>query len=147
MIITKTHQESMLSSYSENHTIDESSGFVDGMNAMFELINKNYSKSSEHYPSQQNYIMKQLKLTRQELDQIGFYKAMSIGDEMNPSREYYKIDTLNGFFYYNPDESENVWYHQTIIGDRSNHVHLNIHKKPQLFTLLQCFRVKINKIV
>jgi len=42
MIITKEHQEAMVLNYvKEGHNSDECMGFIDGMNEMFELINKN----------------------------------------------------------------------------------------------------------
>jgi len=41
MIVTKEQQEKILQKYmKENHTTDECSGFIDGMNAAIELIDK-----------------------------------------------------------------------------------------------------------
>ena len=44
MILTKEHQEALLSKYSENHNFDECVGFVDGLNAAIDYIIKNASK-------------------------------------------------------------------------------------------------------
>jgi len=45
MIITKEHQEAMVLSYQKkgHNTINEVLAFIDGMNAMFELVNKKYN--------------------------------------------------------------------------------------------------------
>ncbi len=41
MIITKEQQEAILNNYmKEKHNADECSGFIDGMNAMYDLINR-----------------------------------------------------------------------------------------------------------
>jgi len=90
--------------------------------------------------------MRQLKLTNKELLEIGFKKNKSISDEMNEERVFFNIPTLNGHFYYNQNENKYTWYHKTIIGEVANDVHLDISKKPELFTLLSCFNVKFNLI-
>ena len=82
----------------------------------------------------------QLKLTNTELDKIGFKECKSEADEMNPAKTYFKIETINGYFYYNPNESIYTWYHKTIIGDSHNDVHLDIQRRPELFVLLDCFK-------
>lgn len=41
MVITKEHQEAMLQRYAKNHGTEECLGYVDGMNAILELMNKN----------------------------------------------------------------------------------------------------------
>lgn len=91
--------------------------------------------------------MNQLKLKNSELLKIGFEKYKTNSDELNPSRNCFKIETLNGYFYYNPDEKDYVWYHKTIIGDVSNYVHLDITERPELFVLLSCFRAKYNLVL
>lgn len=88
--------------------------------------------------------MNQLQLTKKELKLIGFKKYKTKGDKRNPQRISFKINTTNGYFYYTPELC--VWYHKTFIGDKSNHIHLNIQKKPELFLLLSCFNAEINKI-
>ena len=90
--------------------------------------------------------MSQLKLTNSQLCEIGFIKCLSKGDKMNADKSYFKIDTINGYFYYNPDEEVYKWYHKTIIRKKSNHVNLDISKKEELFILLSCFKSKFNLI-
>ena len=88
--------------------------------------------------------MNQLKLTDKELDGIGFKECKSEADKMNPAKTYFKIEILNGYFYYNPKEDLYTWYHKTIIGEVANDVHLDITKKPELFILLACFKAEFN---
>ena len=90
--------------------------------------------------------MNQLKLTKKELLEIGFKKCKSKGDKNNGVKTYFKIEILNGYFYYNPKEEIYTWYHKTIIGEIANDVHLDISKKPELFTLLACFRAEFNLV-
>ncbi len=82
--------------------------------------------------------MDQLKLTNKELLEIGFKRCKS---------KEYEIKTLNGYFYYNPNEEIYTWYHKTIIGKTSNNINLDICKKAELYVLLQCFKVKFNIIL
>ena len=91
--------------------------------------------------------MKQLKLSNKELLEIGFKEYESQADEMNTVKIYFKIKTINGYFYYNPKENKYTWYHRTIIGNTSNDVHLNINKKPELLLLLSCFNVEFNTVL
>tara|TARA_R110000787_G_scaffold268455_1_gene374946 strand:- start:9 stop:290 length:282 start_codon:yes stop_codon:yes gene_type:complete len=90
--------------------------------------------------------MEQLELTKEELDNIGFKKFSSIPDADNPKRDVYKIETLNGYFYYNPSSLLKTykWYHKTIIGNTANDLHLDITKKPELFVILQSFKCDFN---
>jgi ssDNA-specific exonuclease RecJ len=90
--------------------------------------------------------MKQLKLTNQELKSIGFKKCQSEADEMNFSSFYFKVKTINGYFYYNPTQEVYTWYHKTIIGDTANDVHLDVTKKAELFVLLQCFKAEFKLV-
>ena len=90
--------------------------------------------------------MKQLKLKNSELFKIGFKKIKTAGDELNPCRIIFKIETLNGYFYCNPEEDCYVWYHKTVIGDFSNDIHLDVTSKPELFVTLRCFRAKFNLV-
>lgn len=90
--------------------------------------------------------MKQLNLTKKELKNIGFKEYKGKGDETNTARTYFKIETINGYFYYNPEEIEYKWYHKTIIGDIANSVHLDIRNTIELYVTLQCFKVKFNLI-
>ena len=49
MIITKEQQERILDKYSkEGHNTFECSGFIDGINATIELINKTITKNKNH---------------------------------------------------------------------------------------------------
>jgi len=41
MVLTKEHQEQMINSYLKTHTVAETEAFIDGMDAMVKLINKN----------------------------------------------------------------------------------------------------------
>tara|TARA_R110000782_G_C14535932_1_gene383093 strand:- start:31 stop:306 length:276 start_codon:yes stop_codon:yes gene_type:complete len=86
--------------------------------------------------------MEQLKLTNQELKSIGFEKCQSEADEMNPSSTYFKVKTINGYFYYNPKQEIYTWYHKTIIGDTANDVQLDVNRKAELFVLLQSFKAE-----
>jgi hypothetical protein len=66
----------------------------------------------------------QLHLTALQLKSFGFMQTVvktksAISDEED-FRVYYKKETLNGFFYYNPLEVMSTWYHKTIIGEHSN---------------------------
>lgn len=90
--------------------------------------------------------MNQLKLKQKELLAIGFEEAKSVGDEMNKARTYFKINTANGCFYYNPKEDIYTWYHATI-GKHGNDVHLDITKRAELFVLLACFKCKFNLVI
>lgn len=85
--------------------------------------------------------MIQLKLTRKQLLRIGFTKKTYPADEMNSKQTTYEIETINGCFYYNITNDKYRWYHKTIIGNHSNHIHLNIKKLPELFMVLACFQV------
>ena len=92
--------------------------------------------------------MEQLELTKEELDNIGFKKFSSIPDAYNPERDVYKIETLNGYFYYNPSPLINKykWYHKTIVGDTANDVHLDITSKAELFVILRAFKCEFNPV-
>lgn len=91
-----------------------------------------------------NKKMSQLKLSNKELLEIGFKECKSEADEMNPSKTYFKIDTLNGYFYYNPKEDIYTWYHRTVIGEFTNDVNLDINVKSELFVLLSCYKADFN---
>ena len=88
--------------------------------------------------------MEQLQLTEKELLEIGFTKEVSKSDEMNEAKVFFKIPTLNGYFYYNPNAKKYTWYHKTIIGGVANDINLNLTQRPVLFSLLSCFNVKYN---
>lgn len=56
MILTKEHQEAMVANYAKYGASTESiTGFIDGMNAIVELLNKTDNKSSEHGPVKGEY--------------------------------------------------------------------------------------------
>ena len=90
--------------------------------------------------------MQQLKLSTKELKEIGFKECNVDADKMNLAKNYFKLETINGYFYYNPEQDKYAWYHKTIISDVSNDVHLDITNKPELFVLLRCFNTKFNII-
>ncbi len=90
--------------------------------------------------------MSQLKLSNKELLGIGFKECKSDADEMNTAKTYFKIKTINGYFYYNTTEQKYTWYHKTIIGEVANDVLLDITKKPELFVLLRCFNADFNLV-
>lgn len=89
----------------------------------------------------------QLKLQHDTLISIGFDKKTTVADEDNPSRDFYEIPCVNGFFYYNPNEEQYKWYQKVVIGDYSNHILLNIEELEELYIILQCFRVNFNLII
>tara|TARA_R110000822_G_scaffold74863_1_gene179825 strand:- start:14597 stop:14872 length:276 start_codon:yes stop_codon:yes gene_type:complete len=88
--------------------------------------------------------MEQLDLKSNELDSIGFERMICKSDEMNPARDIFKINTINGYFYYNPSQDVYKWYHKTIIGETANDVHLDITKKAELFVILQSFKCEFS---
>ena len=81
----------------------------------------------------------QLRLTGQQLENIGFVKSV-FKDQAEQDRIIYKIETINGYFYYNPNEDIYKWYISTIIGSGANDIHLDITNIEELFTILTCFR-------
>lgn len=88
--------------------------------------------------------MKQLKLSTQQLFDIGFVKVTHTVNDKNLNkveRSTFEINCLNGCFYYNPDEEEKVWYQRITIGDCSNHINLDIQKLPELFVILSTFKI------
>tara|TARA_R110000787_G_scaffold71230_1_gene158510 strand:+ start:274 stop:549 length:276 start_codon:yes stop_codon:yes gene_type:complete len=91
--------------------------------------------------------MKQLELTNDELVSIGFELCISKGDEMNTPREFFKIETLNSYFYYNPNQEIHKWYHKTIIGDNANNINLDITQRPVLFSILSAFKADFNIVM
>jgi hypothetical protein len=80
--------------------------------------------------------MKQLELTPLQLTTIGF-KA---------NKTTFEIKTINGCIYYNPNEKLYKWYHETVLGERANHIHMDIKNTDSLYCLLEVFQVKYNKI-
>jgi hypothetical protein len=91
--------------------------------------------------------MTQLNLTIEDLEAIGFVKHIYPADELNSEKTVFEIPCLNGCFYYNPGEIKYKWYHKTIIGEFSNHIHLAIYTKEELYTILACFNVRIGTLV
>lgn len=93
--------------------------------------------------------MFQLKLTKEELLEIGFiennYPASE--DEFSSEKTTFEIPCLNGCFYYNPNEENKVWYQKIVIGDYSNHINLDITSRPVLYNVLDAFKVKFNLII
>lgn len=93
--------------------------------------------------------MKQLKLSKENILAIGFKEKHHPASEHEFSVEKttYQIKTINGYFYFNPDQSTYVWYHKTIVGEMSNHINLDITDVPTLYSVLSAFRVKFNLII
>ena len=85
--------------------------------------------------------MSQLILNAKQLSEIGFIKRRY------KTKTTYEIPCLNGCFYFNVREERYVWYHKTIIGEASNHIHLDITNKPILFLILSAFNVKYKMII
>lgn len=84
----------------------------------------------------------QLKLDRKDLLQIGFVPVTKSFN--GKRRRYWQIDCINSCFSYNPREDKYSWYYTTLIGDVSNHVHMDITTVVQLLLVLQSFKVKYN---
>lgn len=81
---------------------------------------------------------KQLTLTKKQLRDIGFKRTRVA---------YYEIACLNGVFYCNCNQPIYKWYQKIIIGELANFIHLDISSLPQLFSLLQSFRIKFNLVI
>jgi len=58
---------------------------------------------------------KQLKLTKKELEIIGFNEVFYEKTDETEKWSIFKIETINGYFYYNPTEKIYTWYHKTIL--------------------------------
>lgn len=86
----------------------------------------------------------QLHLTALQLKSFGFIqkviKTKSIISDEEDFSVIYKKETLNGYFYYNPLETLNTWYHKTIIGEHSNDVNLDIKTEEDLVRLLNIWK-------
>ena len=80
--------------------------------------------------------MKHLHLPLVELIKIGFK------DDFSNNRLIMKIETINGYFYYNSLNTNYVWYHKTIIGEVANDIELKITTEKELETILNVFRCK-----
>lgn len=93
--------------------------------------------------------MKQLKLSKENIISIGFTERHHPASEHEFSVEKttYQIPTINGYFYFNPNEKKYVWYHKTIVGEMSNHINLDITNVPTLYIVLSAFKVKFNMII
>ena len=48
MTLTKEHQEAMVNKYLKTHTVLETEAFIDGMDQMIKLINKNLIKTKDY---------------------------------------------------------------------------------------------------
>lgn len=87
--------------------------------------------------------MKQLELTKQQLEQMGFIKKIIPADEMNKEIVQYRLKFINGYFAY----KENIdyrWYCTTKVFRGVNSVSLNIQSFDRLFTVLSTFKIKYN---
>jgi hypothetical protein len=96
--------------------------------------------------------MKQLELTVEPLDAIGFTCNYSPADDLNHASYYYSIPVTNGEFIYNIGNDDAIgdgykWYLKTIHGDGYNYILLNIERVEELYIILSCFRVKYNLII
>lgn len=94
--------------------------------------------------------MKQLKLTEEQLLKIGFSESEYYTENTEGEKEskfVFEIKCINVFFYYNPNENVNVWYHKTVIGDIANYINLDIRIVPELYAVLSAFKVKYNTLI
>jgi len=79
----------------------------------------------------------QLNLTRKELRKLGFNRKVVTGETI------YKMDVINGYFYYNEGDIQYKWYLKIKIGTNSNYIHLDIVTIPQLVLVLSSFRADV----
>jgi hypothetical protein len=92
-------------------------------------------------------MIKQLELSKEELENIGFTEKYEAADRDNPERTYYTIPTTNAEFIYNVGCEPYKLYFRTKIGDAYNSNWLDITKIAELYILLSCFQVKYNFIM
>jgi len=86
----------------------------------------------------------QLELSSKQLKDIGFQA------KGRDKRRWYKIDVSEDcIIYYNKHSylSDYKWYLRTGLMGAHHHSHLDINTAPQLFALLQIFKVKFNLIL
>jgi hypothetical protein len=71
MIITKEHQEQMVINYQKTHSFDEMVGYVDGLNAMWELVEK-LSKEDEEKKKElhQPLVISSLPYSKEEWEEL-----------------------------------------------------------------------------
>ena len=71
---------------------------------------------NENQPNQERRNrMKQLRLDKKDLVEMGFKLKVCEGKAFADNRAHYVLETLNGYFYYNPKETVYVWYHRTVL--------------------------------
>ena len=77
MIITKEQQEALLEKYMrENHNTDECIGFIDGINALFELLSNIEKRNNMPKQEQAQYSLnQQLSELGVVADRLGLYDA------------------------------------------------------------------------
>lgn len=98
---------------------------------------------------------KQLELSKDELDAIGFTRTYYPADENETERVSYTVPVVNGQFIYNysgefkhgENNAPYKWYLKTVIGDAANYIWLNIETVGELYIALSCFRVKYNLVI
>jgi hypothetical protein len=90
---------------------------------------------------------KQLELTVEELDAIGFTRHEAPADNDEPTRVYYAIPVLNGEFIYNIGNYPYKWYFRNRNGAGCNNNWLDINHVAQVYTLLQTFKAKFNLVI
>lgn len=98
---------------------------------------------------------KQLELSQQELEAIGFTGKYYPANKDEPARVCYSIPVINGEFIYNKigefksseDNAPYKWYLKTTIGDAANYSWLDIGCIEELYMLLSCFRVRFKFIM
>ena len=88
--------------------------------------------------------MNQLKLSPDDLIEIGFEKHIYPKGTDNKEKITYEIPCINGCFYCNMEDSVYVWYQKIIIGDMFNFINLDINRIEELLLILSCFKVKFN---
>jgi len=92
-------------------------------------------------------MIKQLKLSKEELESIGFTENYEPADKDNSERTYFTIATTNAEFIYNVGCDPYKWYFRTKIADVYNSNWLDITKVGELYILLSSFRVKYSFIM
>lgn len=87
---------------------------------------------------------KQLELTKEELEAIGFIEQYVAADTIdgtpNEGRTWYTMPVTNAEFIYNVNHAPYKWHFRTMIGDGYNSNWLDIAKLPELYIVLSSFQ-------
>lgn len=91
-----------------------------------------------------NDMRKQLELTKEELEAIGFIEQYVAADTIdgtpNEGRTWYTMPVTNAEFIYNVNHAPYKWHFRTMIGDGYNSNWLDIAKLPELYIVLSSFQ-------